>query len=231
MKPHTNLLPGDSIGHKFQTWFAKIDTKRVAAEDLFRPQYWINCLLLKKDDLIRCVADDGSYDFYLKVDTHRVAPGKNAVTVSMFPKLSPAIIAASEGDAASEMVPTVSAGKPVPRVDEINGRNLWRLVGFDGLQVGDLHQSSAQADLALDEYLAAHGITSETDDPAVDIRTGEVVPEKLTDVERPHRVARSVLKRNAKREERRAKQQANDAANKARTAARLAAEASAGDAA
>ena len=225
MKPHTTLLPGDSIGHKFQTWFAEIDTTRVVEEDLFRPQYWVNCLLLKKNDLIRCVAKDGSYDFYLKVNTHRVAPGKNAVTVSLFPKLSAAIVAASEGDAATEMVPTFSAGKPVPRVDEIYGRNLWRLVGFAGEQVGDLHQSSAEADRALEEYLTAHGITTEVDGPPVDIKTGEIVRQGPIDPARPNQYARSVLKKNAKREGRLAKQRANDEANKARTAERLAAEA------
>ena len=224
MKPHNSLMPGDIAVHKHASWYATIDTKRTTAADLFRSQYWVACLALKSNDLIRCVANDGSYDFFLKVETHKVASNQNAITVSMWPKLTPDVIAAAQGTAATEMVPATAHGKPVPRFEQVSGRTQWRLVGFDGQPVGDLLQNEALAAAAYDEYLAAHGITDEVDQPAVDIRTGDVAVEKPVDTARPHQFARSILKRNEKRDAKLAKRREIDEANKARTAARLAAE-------
>ena len=233
MLPRSPLLPGDVAAHKYQTWYVTVDTKRVTVEDLFRPQYWVACLSLKANDLIRCVADDGSYDFLLKVETHKIGVNRNAVTVSMWPRLTPELVAASEGTAATEMVPAVMNGKPVPRI-EPSARGHWRLIGFDGQTVGDLLPNEASAEEAYDEYIAAHGITHEIDQPPTDARTGEVAvlsPTQITpETGRPNQFSYAKKKAIAKREARLEKRRELDERNKARTAARLAAEAAAGDA-
>jgi hypothetical protein len=236
MVPHKGIAPGDSAGHKYQTWYVTIDTKRVAVADLFRPQYWIACLHLKTNDLIRCVANDGSYDFTLKVKTYDVANSKNAVTVELWPKLTPEIVAEAEGEAASEMVPTVINGKPVPRVESfaMSGERIgWRLIGFDGDVVDDQLQSEDNANAAYDGYLTAHGITHELEQPVIDARTGETpAPKPPTQVapgDRPGQFSHAKKKEIAKREAKLAKRREIDERNKARTAERLAA--AAGDAA
>ena len=230
MNPRISIAPSDAASHKHQSWCVTIDTKRTTPADLLRPQYWAASLLLKSNDLIRCVADDGSYDFVLKVETHRVASGRNAITVSMHPKLTPALVAAAQGTAASEMVPTVVHGKTVPRVESLSlsgNRFAWRLVGFDGQPVGDLHQSEDIASAAYDDYVAAHGLTHEIEQRPVDSRTEEPVVPARTQVfpsDRPGQFSRGKAKEVAKREALAAKRREIDEANKARTAARLAAE-------
>lgn len=225
MIPHKQMQPGDSAGHKYQTWYAVIDAKRTTVADLFRPQYWIACLNLKTNDLIRCVADDGSYDFMLKVNTHQVAANKNGLTVSLWPRLTHDIIEAAE-TAASEMVPAVANGKPVPRFEAVaNGK--WRLIGFDGQPVGGLLPNEAFAAKAFDDYIAAHGITHEVDQPATDTKTGEVVVPKTAPQigDRPGQFSIGKRKEIEKRQKKVALRAELDAKNKARTAERLAAEA------
>lgn len=231
MVPHKQMQPGDSAGHKYTEWVATIDTKRTTVEDLFRPQYWIACLNLKTNDLIRCVADDGSYDFMLKVNTHQVTANKNGVTVSLWPRITPDVLAAAE-TAASEMVPTVMNGKPVPRVEPIaNGK--WRLIGFDGQPVGSVLSNEAFAAKAYDDYIAAHGITHEIEQPAIDAKTGAVVAAKTTPEigDRPGQFSIGKRKEIEKRQKVLAKRAEIDAKNKARTAERIAAEAAASNAA
>jgi hypothetical protein len=236
MLPHSALLPGDIAGHKYQTWCVTIDTKRTSVSDLFRPQYWIACTRLRSNDIIRCMANDGTYDFFLKVTSHKIVGHGNqtAVTVSMFPQVSPAVLAAAEGDVASEMVPTVLHGKPVPRI-EVIASGKWRLIGFDGQIVGDLLPNEAAAEGAYDEYIAAHGITHELDQPPVDARTGQTAiaapvaapsPTQVTPSDRPGQFSYAKKKEIAKREAKMAKRRELDDRNKARTAERLAAAAS-----
>lgn len=238
MKPRNSLLPGDTAGHKYQSWYAMIDTARTSVDDLFRPQYWIACLNLKSNDIIRCVADDGSYDFCLKVTSNLVGNNQNAITVSLWPQLTPEVIAASEGTAATELVPTVLHGKPVPRVESFTmsgNRLFWRLIGFDGEPVGEPFALENAADEAFENYVAAHGITHEAERPAVDILTGDVVtvrpPTQVNPSDnRPGQFSYAKKKQIAKREAKLAKRRELDERNKARTAERQAAEA-AGDAA
>jgi hypothetical protein len=228
MLPRNPLMPGDVAGHKYQTWCVTVDTQRTSVEDLFRPQYWIACSRLRTNDLIRCVADDGSYDFTLKVDTHQLGTNRNAITVSLWPKLTPELVAAAEGDAASEMVPTVMHGKPVPRTER-TAKGQWRLIGFDGQPVGDVIPTEAMAEKAYDDYISAYGITHEIDQPPTDVRTGEVAPptQVSPDSGRPGQFSYAKKKEIAKREAKMAKRREIDERNKARTAERLAAESAA----
>jgi hypothetical protein len=81
-----------------------VDTRNVTPAMLFSPEYWESHTILKKGDILRCVADDGSYQFDLIIDSQRRDVSKsvkNIIEVSMFPDLTDEVIeAAAERSAA-----------------------------------------------------------------------------------------------------------------------------------
>jgi hypothetical protein len=102
LKPHKTIDMSSAADQVAQRWHIKIDPAISPIEDIFRPEYWVNCQKLGNGDRIRVEAVDGSYDFELRVDAKTIA-GKLAIRVSIFPNLPDYVIAAAS--ASSEMVP------------------------------------------------------------------------------------------------------------------------------
>jgi hypothetical protein len=106
-----------------------VDTKRVTPAMLFSPSYWESNTVLKKGDMIRCVADDGSYAFDLIVDSQRLDASKsvkNIIAVSMFPDITDAVMevaiarAVAKAAAAPQPVaPEAPAERPVETVQPV----------------------------------------------------------------------------------------------------------------
>lgn len=93
-----------------------VDTKRVTPAMLFSPVYWESNTVLKKGDIIRCVADDGSYAFDLIVDSQKIDASKsvkNIVAVSMFPDITDAVMEVAIARAVAK-----AATAPQPVVQE-----------------------------------------------------------------------------------------------------------------
>lgn len=214
-------------------YWIDVDVERVKPEALFRHEFWANQANLRKGDILRCVASDGSYDFELRVNGSVVKEGKRTVTVGFYPIVPDFIIEAAESEEPTKQMATHVNGKPVPRVENV-GAEGWRVIGFSGEVVSHNHEHQAAATLAMAHYVNDAGITAVSETAS----SGHVYeqapasppPARLTpETARPGQFSRAKAKADAKREERRAKQRANDEANKARTAARLAAEAAAGE--
>jgi hypothetical protein len=118
MKPHEVIQPRSKEEFASNRYRVEIDTMRVAAADLFNPDYWVNNTVLKKGDIIRCVAKDGSYAFDLIVTSQKLDATKsvkNLITVAMFPRLTEEVLLAAEASAADY---AVGADDPVPVADE-----------------------------------------------------------------------------------------------------------------
>jgi hypothetical protein len=94
-----------------------VDTKHVTPAMLFNPEHWAANTILRKGDILRCVADDGSYAFDLIVDSQKLDTSKsvkNMVTVSVFPALSDAVIEAAEVREAEKSAAREAAAPPEP---------------------------------------------------------------------------------------------------------------------
>jgi hypothetical protein len=99
-----------------------VDTKRVTPAMLFSPAYWESNTVLKKGDIIRCVAEDGSYAFDLIVTSQKLDASKsvkNIVTVAMFPKLTDEVIMAAEGLAYADAVDVPVVQEPEKPVEPV----------------------------------------------------------------------------------------------------------------
>lgn len=158
-------------GIKSNRYHIRVDPKQNPPEDIWRPQFWVNCAQkLSASDIIRIEAADGSYDFCVKVVGRVTHNGKLAARVEPWPILPQYVVDAR--DAATELVPTTINGKPLPRVEATNADG-WRVIGLDGQIASKNHLRESDAMAAMADYLTAHGITSVADRPATDIMTGE----------------------------------------------------------
>ena len=215
-------------------YYVEVDVERVAPADLFRQEFWVNQINLKKGDILRCVASDGSYDFEMRVNSAAVKDNKNNVTVGLYPIIPDYIVeAANSGAAAVQMASHVN-GKPVPRVENA-GADGWRVIGFSGEIASRNHVSQAAATLAMVEYVNAANIESIAEVAALSASVGidepvpaDVPPTRLTpETARPGQFSHAKRKEIVKREEKLAKRREADERNKARNAERQAAEAAA----
>lgn len=162
MKP----LPGIAITNQrlaaqvSNTWDVEIDPKQTPAEWLFNPGCWINVAnMLKRGDLIRIHANDGSYDF-LAVVRGRTTGGKLAARIAIYAGYGdglPEYVKEAERNSVAEaLMPTMFGGRPVPRVDHVD-REGWRVIGFDNLVTSKGHETEAQAMRAMAEYIKVYG--------------------------------------------------------------------------
>lgn len=146
-------------------------------EDLFVPVAWAHVRTqLAKHDIIRCIAEDGSFDVDLAVrevevgGVHMVPrPHIGGVSgVEALEQLSE--IAASSSPAE---VPLAADGAPVVRVEWLPATK-WRVLGISGGEVSREHKTEADAIKAMHQYLASAGlqlprlssVQAESDDPA-----------------------------------------------------------------
>lgn len=162
-------------GNRANRYHVRVDPRVNPAEDIWKPQFWVNCTKLSQSDIVRVEATDGSYDFSVKVVARTAPGGKQAVRVEPWPNLPQYVVDAF--DSASEMVPTVVNGKPLPRVEFANA-DLYRVIGFDGNVASKGYTTEAQANVALGQYMAVYGIKSVADREPTDLKTGNVVVPK-----------------------------------------------------
>lgn len=131
----------------------------ITFEDLFQPNVWAHFggakgnSKFKKGDVVRAIAEDGSFDLDLTV----VDVNVGSVTMRIRPfygDLSGAE-ALKEAQKVADTKPGVVAlgrdGKPVVRVDHLPATG-WRVIGVEG-EVSRGHESRAAATEAMNEYL------------------------------------------------------------------------------
>jgi len=146
-------------------------------EDLFVPVAWAHVRTqLAKHDIIRCIAEDGSFDVDLAVrevevgGVHMVPrPHIGGVSgVEALEQLSEIAAASSPAE-----VPLGADGNPVVRVEWLPATK-WRVLGISGGEVSRDHRTESEALQAMHKYLASaglqlpklSGIQAESDDPA-----------------------------------------------------------------
>jgi hypothetical protein len=130
-------------------------------EDLFIPITWAHVRnQLAKHDIVRVIAEDGSFDIDLTVREVEVGG------VHMTPR--PHIGGLSGGDALSELttiaaeatpatVPIGADGMPVVRVEWLPATK-WRVLGISGGEVSRDHKTESEAIQAMHKYLASAGL-------------------------------------------------------------------------
>lgn len=227
MKSHELLARRHEEQQKRTRYYVEIDVTRVAPSDLFTQEFWSNQLGLQTGDILRCVASDNSFDFELRVNSHKVKEAKNTITVGFYPILPEFIIQAAAA-AALEMTTHVN-GKAVPRVEQA-GADGWRVIGFAGEVVSRHHPNSTAATLVMADYIT----TVKSRGPGDDGFYGQVNvedPAPAADASaqpvdgRPLRISYAKRKEIEKREKKLEERRAIEERNKARTAERQAAEA------
>lgn len=225
----TEILQRKHEEHQKSTrYYVEINVERVAPADIFRQEFWHYQTNLRKGDILRCVASDGSYDFELRVNSQTMKEGKNLITVSLYPILPDYIIEAAQSGTQTKQMATHFNGRPVPRVEQA-GADGWRVIGFSGEVVSKNHPSQAAATLNMAEYINNAKIDAVAE--LVDSIPDAPEAAKPAIGERPGQISYVKKKEMEKREKKLAERREIDARNKARTAERQAAEAAAGDAA
>jgi hypothetical protein len=224
MKSHEILQRRHEESQRSTRYYIEVNVERTPPATLFRHEFWANQTNLKKGDILRCVASDGSYDFEMRVNNVAIKDGKNIVTVGLYPIVPDFILDAAESGESVRQMTTHVNGKPVPRVENA-GADGWRVVGFAGEIVSRNHASQASATMAMAQYINGTGIADVAE--AREAAPGEPAPAPLSDADRPNRVSFATRKKIDKRQKVVDKRAEIDARNKARTAERLAAEAGA----
>lgn len=146
-------------------------------EDLFVPVAWAHVRSqLTKHDIIRCIAEDGSFDVDLavrevEVGGVHVVPRPHIGGVSGAEALEQ-LSEIAQSSAPAE-VPLAADGHPVVRVEWLPATK-WRILGISGGEVSRDHKTEAEAIKAMHQYLASAGlrlpklssVQAESDDPA-----------------------------------------------------------------
>jgi hypothetical protein len=146
--------------YKFDRRFA-ILPPNVTFEDLFQPTLWAHYAnKWHKHDIVRVVAEDGSYDVDLTVEDVQVGGIKMRVRPFYKAAAGDAAVAAA-AKAADEnrlaVVPVDKAGNPVVRVEFLPATQ-WRVIGLNG-EISRDHKTEAAAKKAMAEYLKKNGLT------------------------------------------------------------------------
>lgn len=143
----------------FQRYFVEVPHD-MTTEDLFKPITWAHHVrTLRKYDVVRCVAHDGSYDFDLTV--LNIEGG--GITMGLRPHIAgkvgeEALVALSQVAASvnTTSVPIEKDGLPRVRVEYLAATK-WRVIGMNG-EVSRDHPSEAKAKKAMQEYITANAL-------------------------------------------------------------------------
>jgi len=131
-------------------------------EDLFKPVSWAHFStgLLKKNDVVRCIAEDGYYDIDLTVREVTVGGVHMVQRPHVGGKCGAAAMAELDevaAKAAPTLVPLARDGRPVVRVEFLNATK-WRVIGLEGGEVSRDHKSEAEAIKEMNRYLKSAGL-------------------------------------------------------------------------
>src|SRR5262245_261850 len=143
-------------GQKTNEWFVALPPGHTF-EDLLSPAYWSHHAgrRLQKNDIIRAVANDGSFDATFTV-CEKLAGGVKVVPWPAYPPgFSPEARAlAAEQTVEPSVVPILSNGKAAVRVDHTETTK-WRCIGLDGEPIITGLEAEEDAVKKLNEYLKA----------------------------------------------------------------------------
>lgn len=133
-------------------WFVHLPAG-VKLGDLFNPRFWAHhTRILKKHDLLRVRAEDGSFDFELTVVELR----QGGVLMEAWPKM-PAAIEIAE---ATEVAPVqIADGSYCPRI-EYKKVTKWRVIGQDNNESMAGIETKPAAVAALIKYMADIGYSN-----------------------------------------------------------------------
>jgi hypothetical protein len=151
----------ETADYQFTRWSIVIP-QNIEFEELFVPVTWAHVRhKLTKNDIVRVIAQDGSYDIDLTVRQVEVG----GVHMLVRPHLdgiagADALKNAAERakDAAPKVVPLDGEGNPVVKVQYLPATQ-WRVIGINGGEVSRNHASEADAIDAMNAYLASSGLT------------------------------------------------------------------------
>ena len=176
MRPLNAMALSQLAEQHYRTWYVEIDPALNAVEDLFRPQFWANCTRLANRDMVRVRATDDSFDVLLVVQAE-LFNGKPARKFRLWGGISNDALRVAEAKA-SELVPTVLNGKPVPRIEN-GASDGWRIIGFAGEVAAKGYVNEAAATADFDRFLKLYGIRSVAEQAPTDLRTGEAIKPKV----------------------------------------------------
>lgn len=124
-------------------------------EDLFVPTFWAHHKKLKRHDIVRCVAADGSFD----VDLTVVATPNGCARMAIRPNFNGLTGAAALEAAAGvtetvrpKLVPLDAEGRPVVRTQHLPATG-WRVLGLNGEEVARDLKNEDEANLVMLKYL------------------------------------------------------------------------------
>ena len=151
----------ETADYNYTRWMVIIP-QNIAFEDLFVPVTWAHVRnKLSKHDVIRVVAQDGSYDMDLTVRQIEVG----GVHMLVRPHMdgiagAEALTKAAERakEAAPKVVPLDGEGNPVVKVQYLPATK-WRVIGINGGEVSRNHDTEADAIEAMNAYLASSGLS------------------------------------------------------------------------
>ncbi len=151
---------GQTADYQFQRYKVDIPSG-MTLEDLFAPVAWAHVKQhLAQHDIIRCIAEDGSFDVDLTVRKIDVGGAH------MIPR--PHIGGVSGPEAMRQLseiaelnttktVPIDYQGRPVVRCEYLPATK-WRVLGLLGQEVSRGHKTEAEARIEMNKYLAASGL-------------------------------------------------------------------------
>jgi hypothetical protein len=159
----TKKLPSNMLKANYEQfhriWFVQLQPGYEFG-DLFAPGFWSHHNNLKKTDLIRVRAHDGSFDCFVTV----LAAPQGGAVVDVWPRYLSGNDAAAAREAAEaataarpKVVPIMSNGKVSVRVD-FREATQWRVIALDGSTLSEGHATQADAETARDKYLKELGM-------------------------------------------------------------------------
>lgn len=168
---HANVFR-NLADYSFDRWFGVMPPD-VTFEDLFHPTTWAHYAnKFKKFDVVRAVAEDGSYDVDLTVS--EVTVGGIHMRVRPFFKdaagdAAVAVAAKAASSAAPKIGPLAADGKSKIRVEFLPATK-WRVLGLNG-EVSRDHATEAAANKAMAKYLKDIGMELPADAPAPEVKS------------------------------------------------------------
>lgn len=154
---HPNAFNTQDQSHYVHQTYTIIMEAGVTFDDLFAPGFWVHGRTkLRQRDLVRCVAQDGSFDVTLTV----VAAPAGGVVMRFLSgdpgsNIDDPLVAAAEARRAGTQirpVPLDAEGNPVVRVQFLPATK-WRVLGIDGKEVDRNFATQHDAEQRMNAYL------------------------------------------------------------------------------
>ncbi len=149
------LMPSDTAQQQY-TSYCETLSPDVAFEEIFNPSFWVHHKTkLKRNDIIRLIAHDRSFD--IDVTVAKINPSGIVVEYRGGRPPAGADPVKSERDAIArsmkiQIVPLWSDGKPVVRVEHLP-KTRWRVLGLEKKEIRRDMETREEAEQAMLKYL------------------------------------------------------------------------------